>query len=273
MNRERFTLIELLVVIAIIAILAGMLLPALNKARDRAREISCVSQMKQVGSGIAMYAGEADGYLPVFPKTKPYDISPRGGLPDVAIDPYMQTKKGESWLRNDSLGMYLWPGFRSIYICPAISRISDSPLPAKNGTANPAYAFSNYSPSVALGNNFSDGKFPGNHGGWFDLDTHASSAHSYMKRLSKLMSGTILFAETSYIGLEGTPEGARSAWFRSLKGNANYNSTMKKDTMYSLNFLHNSGNSANIAMTDGSVRALRYLSGADQIDENMKPKY
>ena len=57
-------MIELLVVIAIIAILAAMLLPALREAREKAREIYCTSNMKQVGTAIQMYAGDFDGFTP-----------------------------------------------------------------------------------------------------------------------------------------------------------------------------------------------------------------
>ncbi|MBE6364791.1 MAG: DUF1559 domain-containing protein [Lentisphaerae bacterium] len=69
-----FTLIELLVVIAIIAILAAILLPALNSARERGRAASCISNLKQLGNAVQFYADANDDFLPA-------SQGPNGGSP------------------------------------------------------------------------------------------------------------------------------------------------------------------------------------------------
>jgi len=63
-SRRGFTLIELLVVIGIIAILAAMLLPSLASAKSKANSIKCLSDLRQLGLALTMYAGDHDGYYP-----------------------------------------------------------------------------------------------------------------------------------------------------------------------------------------------------------------
>lgn len=106
---SNFTLIELLIVIAIIAILAAMLLPALNNARLRAKQINCVSIMKQIGYGMAMYCVDENGWIP----QRPLDMN-LGQCWDWQISRYLNYRSSKT---TPTLTKKLWGP--AAFHCPA----------------------------------------------------------------------------------------------------------------------------------------------------------
>ncbi len=118
-SRPGFTLIELLVVIAIIAILAGMLLPALGKAKTKAQGIQCLSNMKQLQICWQMYGDDHNGNLVLNADGANRDSWVGGWLDFVASNTdntnvlLIQSPIGKLWPYSQSLGIYRCPADKS----------------------------------------------------------------------------------------------------------------------------------------------------------------
>ena len=124
-HRTAFTLVELLIVIGIIAVLIGLLLPAVVRAREAGQRSKCLSNIRQIGQAVAAYIAEHRGRLPAqFNNVKDF------------LDPVvMETQFSYlSLLRS-----YFSPGAREVYVCPSASADTWNPAEGPTETSSTNY--------------------------------------------------------------------------------------------------------------------------------------
>ncbi len=232
-----FTLIELLVVIAIIAILASMLLPALNKARDTAKAIACTNKEKQIGLATMLYADDSDECLPA-------QLVLHRGYWFTTLMPYIKKT-----VTNQHAGAKYNKALTDTFMCPKTQLLN---VPINGGGTK---SFTQCTAIVSYGVTNTSDAATGATGGWIcgaNYWDDIKVAHS----ITKIPSGSIILGEqTLRYGIDVIPNGstvgaAPNSWmpYWTFSWGSNDSNWVE----YSPRYRHS--NSANFLFMDGHVK-------------------
>ncbi len=247
-----FTLIELLVVIAIIAILAAILLPALNSARQSGIKASCINNLKQNANGIFMYTDGNDDYMPLPYKRWVWGtlISETLGLGNnlpnlTAADRVLSNKPYDSAYRMPTDPIFVCPGQGLTYRAQQLSPTS----------TNPIVMTITYRPTICEAADAESGIS----GGWGSVNTDDPSMPN-TKKYNNILDGSVIMAECYYVAevttgskftalAPTTTALSRSYWRKNLNNN------LSSHDYNGLNFQRHNANS-NVIIKDGHVETI-----------------
>ena len=273
MRLRGFTLVELLVVIGIIAVLVGILLPALAKARQSANSVKCMANLRSIGQAIFMYAGAHRDSLPygLCQANQAIQGNP-AGLPEGAdwstlVLTFMSKQKGIGYSSQDQTTTGQ-PGGRAIFLCPEAFIDSKSAGPITQYSAHPRLMpdlqmtdwISGSATNYLRGCKLSKIKRPTEIGMIYDgtISSNgymAAATVNYLDKFSIYTKANNYYMTDDYIKKSATVNASQPVDMTPSSGLAkdiNQDSDANKGNV---RFRHNRNSQANVLMVDGHVQS------------------